>query len=153
MVLLSLFLFSFSHAVIRQMPDSRQQSLFMQYTMWSVNKILNRVWPTVWESFITATYCKFVVWIGAPSLGWVVLCTYYWWLHGFVKWWLWTVLSIIWCTVSTRSAAWVLLAAIRICSQKNFDLELQLINASLIYTMIVRISRFTKSLSHVHMFT
>ena len=43
----------------------------------------------------------------------------------------WTALSISWYTVSTRCATIVLPAAIRIHHLKNFDSELQLINANL----------------------
>ena len=45
---------------------------------------------------------------------------------------IWTVLSISWCTVSTMCATIVLPAAIRIHHLKIFDSELQLINASLV---------------------
>ena len=107
------------------------------------------------------TYCKFIMWIGqqAPSLALLLhrfikmvttnhslaAQTTFFLLHWVGKKTqckkkknalgcetIQTKLSISWCTVSTESAAQVSPASNRICSLKNFDLELQLINSGLI---------------------
>ena len=73
------------------------------------------------------------MWIGQqpPSLGRVVLllATTQIYKHGVYEP---RCLAISWCTISPRFATWVLPASIRIHYLKNFDSELQLINASLV---------------------
>ena len=85
------------------------------------------VWPTIWELFITAAYCKFIMRIGQQvrSLGWVVLLLATTQIYKN---------SDYEPRCSTGSAAWVSPAAIRILNRKT--LIQNFINAGLIWSLV-----------------
>ena len=109
----------------------------MKHQQISSLQLVGYIRLTLWPAFITATYCKYIVWIGRqpPSLGRVVLllATTQICKHSVYKP---RCLAISWCTVSTRFATWVSPASIRIHYLKNFDSELVLINAGLILSPV-----------------
>ena len=113
------------------MTDVGQHMTEPLHATWSVNKFSDGVWPTIWESVITATanlLCGLAVrlllqldklfcyWL-PHTIDYVdsVWSLYYLWSHwDLYTWWLWTMLCISWCTVSSGSNTWAVPVSIRI---------------------------------------